>query len=326
MKCKTENFNEAVDGLMTTVLDDQSGTFSPNQKKQLQNAKSRGKNESGRIKPEDYKHLAKKRKADCYFQEILGDVDPGNDDNGNGECDGTEDCIGNEDGICDKNEQCAEVLDDGIGDDDGVCVDKGKYKEACIEICDTETIMSEGDENNVEQGKAAEIERNLVNATDIVDESTNKVKAFVQARTVEVASSAICDKAAMLPCAYLKCLLDSGRTSSSNTIEDLVMSAVSLQAIADTCRDIGDQTWVLLFGSVDARIACLPLGLAANGVSIIAELLEVIDDSETADRLDATAQCAQDTGEQVDQVNKLVEQVKYLLLQPQGQRSGFQAK
>jgi hypothetical protein len=104
------------------------------------------------------------------------------------------------------------------------------------------------------------------------------------------------------------------------------MSAVSLQAIADTCRDVGDQTWVVLFGSVDARIACLPLGLAANGVSIVAELLEVIDDSETADRLDATALCAQDTGDQVDQVNELVELTEYLLRQPQGQRGGFQSK
>lgn len=330
MKCKTENLNDAVDGLITTVLDDQTGTFTTNQKKQLNNSKNRGRNETERIKPEDYKHLAKKRKADCYIQEILGDVDPGNDDNGNGECDGTEACIGNEDGICDKDEQkigaCAEVLDDGIGNDDGVCVDKGKYKEACIEICDTDTIMSEGDESNVEPGKAAEIEQNLINATDIVDESSNKVKAFVQARAVNVESFAICDKDTMLACEYLKCLIDKGRTSSSTTIEDLAMSAVSLQAIADTCRDIGDQTWVVLFGSIDARISCLPLGIAANGVSIISELLEVIDDSETADLVDATALCAQDTGDQVQEVNKLVELTKYLLQQPQGQREGFQTK
>ena len=330
IKCKTENLNDAVDGLITNVLDDQTGTFTANQKKQLQNSQNRGRNETDRIKPEDYKHLAKKRKADCYIQEILGDVDPIDDDNGNGECDGFEVCIGNEDGICDKDERkiggCAEVLDDGIGDDDGVCVDKGKYKEACIEICDTETIMSVGDDSNVDPGKAAEIEQNLINATGIVDESSNKVKAFAQARTVEVASFATCDKDTMLPCEYLNCLLDKGRTSSSKTIEDLAMSAVSLQAIADTCRDIGDQTWVVLFGSVDARISCLPLGIAANGVSIISELLEVIDDSETADRIDATALCVQDTGDQVQEVNKLVELTKHLLQQPQGQREGFQAK
>lgn len=330
MKCKTENLNEAVDELITTVLDDQTGTFTPNQKKQLQNAKNHGRNETDRIKPEDFKQLSKKRKKDCYIQEILGDVDPANDLNDNGECDGLEICIGNEDGICNKDEQkiggCAEVLNDGIGDDDGVCVDKGKYKEACIEVCDTEIIMAEGDESNVDSGKAAEMEQNLINATDIVDESSTKIKDFVQARAVEASSLTICDKDSMMPCEYLKCLLDKGRTSSSKTIEDLTMSAISLQAIADTCRDVGDQTWVVLFGSVDARIACLPLGLAANGVSIVAQMLEVVDDSETADRVDATALCAQDTGDQVNQLNELVELTKYLLQQPQGQRGGFQEK
>lgn len=333
MKCRVENLNDAVDGLVTTVLTDNTGIFTPNQKKQLENTKKRARNESDRIKPEDFKQLVKKRKVDCYIQEILGDVDPANDSNSNGECDDGEFCIGDEDGICDKFEQknsgCAEVLNDGIGDDDGICVDKGRYKEACIEICDTDTIMSEGNETNVDPGKAAEMEQALVNASDIVAESNTKVKAFLQVQAVEVTAFAFCDKNTMLPCEYLKCLInDRGRTSSSETIEDLAMSAVSLQSITELCRDTSDQTIPVPFigGSIDVRIICVPLGLAANSVSIIAELLEVIDDSETADRLDATALCAQDTSDQIHEVNALVELTKKLLRQPQGQREGFQEK
>jgi len=151
---------------------------------------------------------------------------------------------------------------------------------------------------------------------------------MLQSRMLVLPSYAICDKDTMMPCEYLKCLLDDGRTSSSETIKDLVISAAVLQAVADACRDVGDQTIPIPFvgGSIDVRIACVPLGLAANGVSTIAQMLEVIDDSESADRLDATALCAQDTSGQVNEANALVETALELLLQPQGQRDGFQAK
>ncbi len=73
MQCRAENLNEAVDGLVTTVVDDQGGHFSTSQKTQLKNVKARAQNETGRLESEDFKSIAKKRKEECPVQEILGD-------------------------------------------------------------------------------------------------------------------------------------------------------------------------------------------------------------------------------------------------------------
>lgn len=332
MKCKAQNLNDAFGGLMTTVLNDDTGAFSEKQKKQLDNLKKRSKNAIDRTPPEDFKQLAKKRKVECYTQEILGDIEENDDLNDNGECDADETCIGNEDGICDPNERnkggCAEVLDDGIGDDDGVCELKGKYKEACIEICDPDVIMQEGDETNVDQGRAEEIEQALVDTTDIVEDANVRLTAFISARGAAALAYMDCDKGTMTSCEYLQCIIDDGRSASSATIEDLAITAAALQAGVEFCRDLGDQTFPVPFigGSIDVRIACLPLGLGANGVQIISDMIEVVDDSETADRVDATALCATELGDDIQELDALTRTAIKLLLQARGRRPGFPKK
>lgn len=333
MQCRAENLNEAVDGLVTTVVDDQGGHFSTSQKTQLKNVKSRAKNETGRLESEDFKSIAKKRKEECPVQEILGDpASPAADLNNNGECDGTEICLGNEDGICNGKEMalggCAEVLNDGIGDDDGICEDQGKFHEACVQLCETDAIMTEGSETNVDADRAAEMDRALTSATALVEDADTKVKAFLAVRSGEVVMAAACDPAAMPPCVYLKCLLTENRTSTSDTIEDLAFSAVVLQGIADAFRDLSDTTIPIPFtgGSIDARGAAIPLGLAANAVHTIASLVEVIDDSETAARVDATARCAMDNSDQLTVIDELATTANLLLRTPLGQRDGFPIK
>lgn len=333
MQCRAENLNEAVDGLVTTVVDDQGGHFSTSQKTQLKNVKARAQNETGRLESEDFKSIAKKRKEECPVQEILGDpASPAADLNNNGECDGTEICLGNEDGICNGKEMalggCAEVLNDGIGDDDGICENQGKFHEACVQLCETDAIMTEGSETNVDADRAAEMDRALTSATALVEDADTKVKAFLAVRSGEVVMAAACDPAAMPPCVYLKCLLTENRTSTSDTIEDLAFSAVVLQGIADAFRDLSDTTIPIPFtgGSIDARGAAIPLGLAANAVHTIASLVEVIDDSETAARVDATARCAMDNSDQLTVIDELATTANLLLRTPLGQRDGFPIK
>lgn len=333
MQCRAENLNEAVDGLVTTVVDDQGGHFSTSQKTQLKNVKTRAKNETGRLESEDFKSIAKKRKEECPVQEILGDPASADaDKNKNGECDGEETCLGDEDGICNGKEMadggCAEVLKDGIGDDDGICEDKGKFKEACVQRCETDAIMAEGSETNVDADRAKEMEAALTSATGLVEGADTKVKAFLAVRSGEVALAAACDPATMAPCAYLKCLLAENRTTAADTIDDLVFSAVVLQGIADAFRDLSDTTIPIPFtgGSMDARGAAIPLGLAANAVNTIASLVEAIDDSETAARMDATARCAMDNSDQLTVIDELATTANLLLRTPLGQRDGFPIK
>ena len=333
MQCRAENLNEAVDGLVTTVVDDQGGHFSTSQKTQLKNVKARAKNETGRLESEDFKSIAKKRKEECPVQEILGDpASPAADLNNNGECDGTEICLGNEDGICNGKEMalggCAEVLNDGIGDDDGICENQGKFHEACVQLCETDAIMTEGSETNVDADRAAEMDRALTSATALVEDADTKVKAFLAVRSGEVVMAAACDPAAMPPCVYLKCLLTENRTTAADTIDDLVFSAAVLQGIADAFRDLSDTTIPIPFtgGSMDARGAAIPLGLAANAVNTIASLVEAIDDSETAARMDATARCAMDNSDQLTVIDELATTANLLLRTPLGQRDGFPIK
>jgi hypothetical protein len=183
--------------------------------------------------------MGKKHDVECYVQEILGDVEEQDDLNDNGECDEDEICIGDEDGICDPNERnrggCAEVLADGIGDDDGVCEVKGKYDEACIEICDTDLIMAEGDETNVDRGRADDVEQALQDATDVVDEAGYAVATFLANK--RVAAEAACDRENMTACDYLECLMSNDRKYTANEIEGTVGGAIGAKLIADSCRD-----------------------------------------------------------------------------------------
>lgn len=306
MKCKAENLNDALDTVLSTAINDDSKAFSEKQKNQLRNMKERSKRETARMKPEDFKQMGKKRTVSCYTQEILGDD------------------IGDEDGICEGTEPCAEVLNDGIGDENGICTDKGKYKETCVQICDPDLILAEGNESNVEPDKEREVEQSLSDATAVLDQTNTTLVRFVAARSMAVTTFGSCDKETMTSCQYLQCLVNQGRGSSADTIKALVISAASLQLVANVWRDASDQT-VPIFpaGSFDFRALALPLGLAANGVMTIANMVEILDDSETAERLDAAALCAAESGGDAERISELVQKVQNLLLQPQGQRSGF---
>jgi hypothetical protein len=186
MKCKMQNLSGAFGGFVATVAGDDTGTFSDKQKKQFEDMRDQVRNEAERTPPEDFKQMGKKRELACRVQEILGDVAEEDDKNGNGECDNNERCIGNEDGTCDQDERgkggCAEVLNDGIGDDDGVCETKGKFDEKCIELCDVDLTLAQGDETNVDRGKAEDVEQSLEDATAVVEDASLEVAAALKAR------------------------------------------------------------------------------------------------------------------------------------------------
>ena len=352
MKCKMENLNDAFDGVVTTALSDDTGAFSEAQKKQLENLNARAKSETGRTSATDFKQMGKKHARDtaCSIQEILGDVTVAQDESGdatrpgfgNGVCDPDEGevCIGDEDGICQVAEYvqprpynggCAEVVGDGIGNDDGVCDPKGgsgRFREVCIEVCDPDLVLVEGDETNVDRGKADDMEQALDDVTDVLDDANSGLEGFIATQRLAAEVQLFCDNNALTPCEYLACLGDQERSASSQYIRDLTIGAAAAQLVAETCRDAGDQSTPVVFvgGSIDWRIVCLPLGLAANGVSLAATIVELRDDLETAERLDATAACAQQAGGDVVEVKAMLERAVELLQLPPGQRPSFPTK
>jgi hypothetical protein len=333
VKCKMENMNDAFDGVVGTVLGDDTGAFSDEQKTQLTNLKTRVGRETERTNPTDFKQLGKKhpRNVQCVIQERIGDVMAADDLNGNGFCDEDEGeiCIGDEDGICQLDEQvlpkpyksgCAEVLDDGIGNDDGICDPKGtsgKFKEACIE----DLILVEDDETNVDRGKADDVEQSLDDATAVLDDANTSLMRFIEARRAAFQGAFLCDPVTTPPCEYLKCLVEEERSYAANEIEGVVGGAAAAKIITDACRDAAK--WDVF---VNASAICIVPALVEQGLHVAASVLESIDDAQTAERLDATGKCVQEMGGQIKEVKALVEQVILLLKQPQGQRPGFQGR
>jgi len=299
LKCKTENLNDSFDSFTTTISNDNTGTFTAEQKNQIRNIKEHVSNETGRTPPQDFKQMGKKRDLTCHTREIVGDG------------------IGDEDGICTGNEPCAEVVDDGIGDDDGICVDKGKYKEACVQICDPDLVMAEGDETNVDRGRADDMEQALDDVTAVLDESGQAVSTVMRVRSMQAA----CDQATMSNCEYLGCLVKNGRTLTSDSIEALVGAASAARLLADSIKDI--MKWDKLFNC--AAVAAISEGIA-SAVNIAAVTMEVVDDCQTGERIDLLALCIQENGNKAKQVEASLTEIAKLLQLPPGQRLGYPAK
>jgi hypothetical protein len=182
IKCKFDNVNSQMSDTVDNLTDPSVDFLTPKQEDHLKHARDRTMEKTHNIPDKDFKKLSKKRDAECEIQEILGDVDPRNDTNGNGECDELEVCIGDEDGICTPDERaqggCAEVLNDGIGDDDGICENKGKYEEACVQICDPDSVI--GKPGNVDNEESFDVEESLDDVTDLFDEVNPAIATFVQ--------------------------------------------------------------------------------------------------------------------------------------------------
>ena len=313
LKSKTEQMNDSFSSLVDTIAADDSDTFSPAQKKHLQGLRDQAKNETARTPPQEFKHQSRNRRVDCVIRERLGDVD----DNRK--------TIGNEDGLCDKEEMaaggCAEVLDDGIGDDDGICESKGRFDEACVEDCDVDLTMATNKEDNVHQGKRADLEQSLDDMTGVLDEANGRLKTHLAASKKVMAMAAACDQTSMSACDYLECIMADARPNSADVIEGLIGGAAGAKTLADGCRDMAN--WDLF---TTRSWICIVPGLIANGLEAAAVYMETKDDARSSARLDATAACVSESGDQLQTITTSLEGVVNLLRQPPGQRQDYPLK
>ena len=313
LKSKTEQMNDSFSSLVDTIAADDSDTFSPAQKKHLQGLRDQAKNETARTPPQEFKHQSRNRRVDCVIRERLGDVD----DNRK--------TIGNEDGLCDKEEMaaggCAEVLDDGIGDDDGICESKGKFDEACVEDCDVDLTMAAGKEDNVHPGKRADLEQSLDDMTGVLDEANGRLKTHLAASKKVMAMAAACDQSTMSACDYLQCVMADARPNSADVIEGLIGGAAGAKTLADGCRDMAN--WDLF---TTRSWICIVPGIIASCLEAAAVFMETRDGSRSSARLDATAACVSESGDQLQTITTSLEGVVNLLRQPPGQRQDYPLK
>lgn len=150
IKCK---FGNLIDQEQTTAgMISSMPEATEAQKRALMNKSVQTSRAHGRTSEEDFKQLTKKASPQCQIREIEGDG------------------VGDDDGVCKGNEDCVEAMNDQIGNDDGICRPRnGKNREACVEICDAETINSDPDnfdDDPNQESLGQDVEAQLDEATE----------------------------------------------------------------------------------------------------------------------------------------------------------------
>ena len=150
LDCRTENVNTALYGLIDRTIEyDQirtsygrSSFFTAEEKDDLFSAYDRAHNAKNRMhNAEGYKDSVQKIKSRderCYIKEFSG----------------------NDNGVCEKGEECSEIITDGIGDDIQPCKLKGPkmHREVCEQIC-TQSLAD--DDENSDSETATDTENEL---------------------------------------------------------------------------------------------------------------------------------------------------------------------
>jgi hypothetical protein len=268
MKCKFDAFVNEGDKMLDKL--DQSSAITDVQKEGIKKAKDRYSREKKRVKPEDFHLMAKKKDVNCQLVEILDDG------------------IGNDDGICDPthDETCVEILDDGIGNDDGICDPtghpmKGKNREICAQICDEEAILE--DENNINEGLAAEIEITYDGMTHHLKEVNETYPAAMSASPRSMVMSLNSD-----PCA-LKPQLE--RTSFDD-YKKARWAVMGSRSGADVMERFCDQTYTSLFATWTLGAACIAAETAVVGINYWWEVVDIKESDLDMKAIDATMACA----------------------------------
>jgi len=272
------------------------------------------------------------------------------------------DGIGDDDGICEAEqggreqfaEACVEICEtDAILAESDCTIFTDRRSCNREPLCkwkkDNQTNQEFCQEKNLSRGKAFDSEDSAIDATAVLTEANTELVRLVEARRLALADptcnddmcsglfdetscedlsscgwdadSMVCSQTA---CDRLRCLMQQNRSYNASAIEGVVAGAAAARVFVEPFRDATDDDIpVFPAGGFDGAIAALAPGLIASGLDITASWLEVVDDSETADRLDATGACLHELGGEIEEVKALTQQVIEILLLPHGQRPGF---
>lgn len=284
LKCKFDRM--AIEGKKTMeLLEGVPGLLSPAQTHGIGKAKERMDRERGRLKPDDFKILSKKRSVNC---QLVESSEVG--------------AIHNDDGICDpKNEDCAEVIGDGIGDDDGICSPmNGRKREVCVQICDEEAILV--DESAMDENSAAELEGmydTLTQHIEEVGETIPETTALIQ-RLAYISNSD--------PCVLQTTL----QRHSYDTYQKARWAAVGSRTAADVAERFCDQVTGGFFAfSVGA--ACVAGESIAMAMNVWWETINNIESELDALTLDATIACAAQAASEGKQTGAMIQTVQATL-------------
>jgi hypothetical protein len=112
------------------------------------------------------------------------------------------------------------------------------------------------------------------------------------------------------------------RNDDYTSLAAIIGVARGLEGGVATCDEASDTT---IFGA-DFLAVCIPLSLTAMAETIIADEMELLDDTITATRIDNVAMCAEYLGEKLEGMDAKLDEIINLLNTPQGQRPEFPKK
>ena len=279
LKCKFDSMAEEGKKTMQ-LLQDVPGLLTPAQSSGMTKARERLDREKNRLKPEDFKMMAKKKSANCQLVEASG----------------------NGDGICDPKagETCVEVVGDGIGDDDGICWPMtGKKREVCAQICDQEAIVL--DEEAMDDDAVAELEGMYDTITGHSKEANEAIPETVQLMHT---LRAVGDDPCALQTSQVRNLYD--------TYKKAKWAATGTRAAADVAERFCDQTWGFWF-SFTVGAACIGAETAILGLNSWWDAVDIVEAELDALTLDATLECARTTTEITGQTGSLITEVQGVL-------------
>lgn len=307
IKCKFDRMADEGKKMLET-MEGVPDLFTPAQLHGIGKAKERMGREKGRLKPDDFKILTKKRSANCQLVEYSGDGD----------------------GVCDPkppaNEDCAEVIGDGIGDDDGICWPlKGKKREVCVQICDEEAVLV--DESAMDDNSVAELEGvydTLTGHAEEVAETIPETASLVYALSKVTTED---------PCELQTTL----ERYSYDEYKKARWAAIGSRAAADVAERFCDQAWPSFFGAFSGAAACAAVEGVATGMSLWWQVISFNEAALDELTLDATIACASQaasgsnqTGEMIQSVQTTLDDVRAqnaeiirLIKLPPGQRVGY---
>jgi len=309
LKCKLGNVISQQEE--TANMLDQMADIPDAQKTAILSKKDRSRSAFDRSDPADFKQFAKKKNPGCQIAE---------DPNGSGD----------HDGICKGNEDCLEVIGDQIGDDVQPCRSKGKpsEREVCVQICDTEAVDSNPD-NFDETGRGKDLEDELddtVSQYEVLNQVLDQVLVLRAPRPISLSGGA-CDT-----------------TLAGRTGNGLLWASLGAKLVAETVENVSDKFCNQDVLGNNAATACAIVVIVSSVATDTWEVLDNIDGNRDSDGIDASYACLKEVStsvgkgngkvdaidakvdaldQQVKMLRQQMDELKLLLLTPQGKRGGF---
>lgn len=270
--CRAENATVALESLIDTA--EFAPALTPRQLAHLKAAKDRVNKARQRSQElESFKQLTKRASGACFVVEC---TDPSKCKTGNG------------DGVCQKGEDCLEVLGDQIGDDVQPCKKTGKKseREVCVEMCDVE------DEENFDGGTAEDVEGALEDLSDLVEEAdadlSIRVRIWAQARTDSRAAAASqCDD-----------IFSKMSIADYATLQGLQAGAHAAELAHLICESVGEQS---VLGSNAAAVCAVTAGIA-GALQAVFDGLSLEADNVDGENMEQLAKCVEELDDDLSNI------------------------